>query len=94
MNHLPVQAVDADFPSSLSSIYSGNSRKRYPWLTRNGADGHRGRLLWIKVSDFNLWCLNRGVKYQLQVRSGIGSNLNDCLGTSELDRRSGENHAV
>lgn len=68
MNHLPVAAVDIDFPFSLASIYSGHSRKRYPWLTRIGPDQHRGRLLWIQVAEFNHWCLNRGIEYRLQVQ--------------------------
>jgi hypothetical protein len=69
MNYLPVWQVGEDFPLALSTLYSGHSRQNYKWLTRVGPDGHRGRILWILIHEFNDWCLNRGLKYQLQTKT-------------------------
>lgn len=66
-NYYPVNHLDSHFPFSVTTLYSGHCRGSYPWLTRVGPDGHRGRILWILVGEFNLFCLARGIKYQLIV---------------------------
>jgi hypothetical protein len=64
---IPTSALDSRFPFASSTLHSGKSRGRYPWLTRHGPDGHRGRILWILVDDFNQFCRDRGIKYQLEM---------------------------
>ena len=62
---IPTSELDSTFPFLPATLYSGKSRGRYKWLTRVGPDGHRGRLLWILVDEFNQFCRDRGLKYQL-----------------------------
>lgn len=64
---LPTTELDSDFPFEISTLYSGRSCGRYTWLTRVGPDGHRGRILWVLVHEFNEFCRNRGIKYRLQL---------------------------
>lgn len=65
MMHVSLSSLDSHFPFSIATLYTGRSRGRYSWLTRQGPDGHRGRFLWIDVDAFNQWCQLRGYKYQL-----------------------------
>jgi hypothetical protein len=74
MNYIPVNQVDATFPFALATLYGYHCRKKIAWLTRIGPDGNRGRILWIKVSEFNEWCQNRGYKYRLAVDQAARSS--------------------
>ena len=61
----PLKNVQRDLPFTLATVYSGFARGRYPWLRKNGPDGHVGRNLWVDVSSFNQWAKNRGLKTRI-----------------------------
>ena len=62
----PLSHVQGDLPFTLSTLYSGFTRGRYPWLRKRGPDGHQGRNLWVDVSRFNLWAEHRGLKTRIE----------------------------
>lgn len=65
----PLHHVQQDLLSTLSSVDTGFARGRYPWLQKEGPDGHVGRNLWVDVSRFNQWAETRGLKFKLD---GVG----------------------
>ena len=62
---LPGLLLESRFPYSTTTVYSGNSRGKYQWLTRRGPDGRLGRILWVIENSFNEFARNRGMSYQL-----------------------------
>jgi hypothetical protein len=57
--------LDHRFLWSLSTIYSGRSRGRYPWLTKRQPNGRMGRALWVVEHEFNAFAANRGIKFRV-----------------------------
>lgn len=57
--------LDSSFPYTPGTLYVGRSLGRYPWLTREGPNGRRGRYLWIDAGHFNAWAAERGLKFRL-----------------------------
>ena len=62
-----IAALDGSFPFATSTLYEGHCTRRYPWLSRVGPDGHRGRHLWLDVDAFNRWAQARGLSYRLRL---------------------------
>lgn len=62
---LPGLLLESRFPYATTTVYSGNSRRKYKWLTRRGPDGRVGRILWVIENSFNEFARNRGMSYQL-----------------------------
>jgi hypothetical protein len=61
---IPVPLLGGSFPFSISTLYSGHSRGRYPWLRREGPDGERGKFLWVDTVAFDEWASNKGKAYR------------------------------
>lgn len=62
---VPLKRVIDSLPFSPSSIYSGFSRGRYPWLTRNDPlTGRRGRELFVLVDVLTEWLFVRGLEWK------------------------------
>lgn len=53
---------------SPSSLHSGFSRGRYPFLTRLDPQGRRGRDLWVDINSYNNWAAERG--YPARIETG------------------------
>lgn len=65
--------LDSSFPYTPGTLYVGRSLGRYPWLTREGPNGRRGRRLWVDAIHFNAWAAERGLKFRLHSASAEAS---------------------
>ena len=70
MSLIPLPVVQHDLPIALSTVYSGFSRGRFPWLQKRGPDGHVGRILWVDTDKYNEWAENRGQARRLPSKNG------------------------
>lgn len=62
-----LKRVQDQLHCSPSSIHSGFSRGRYPFLTRLDPQGRRGRELWVNVELFNNWAAERGYSARIEM---------------------------
>jgi hypothetical protein len=70
INLRSLPSVQHDLPYSLSSLYSGHARGRYPWLGRLDPDGRQSSMLWVNVQSYNDWAAARGLKSTIAVTGG------------------------
>lgn len=69
---IPMSELKGKFPFAPSTLYTGKSLGRYPWLTRHGPDGERGRYLWVDTAKFDEWAAAKGTSFRFhpQVKEG------------------------
>ena len=57
-------------PFAERTIYNGNSKGKYPWLSRVSPWGSRTRELWVDMPLLKDWASTRGIALNLNALGG------------------------
>lgn len=68
---VPELVRDFRFPFSVSSLYSGRCKGRYPWLTRKGPDGRDSQILWVIEEEFKKYAAVKRTRFELPASMGV-----------------------